>query len=669
MIRDNGKWLVAGFKSLPGGMDSGNAPSDLQPDQVAFAINTTFRDGQPQCRPPWNREELEFVSTTVEDNFNEGVFQDAIVYRAETGNDGFLVMAGGRLFRVQMTNSGNTVSDVTPQYNVVTTADVTFADGAVGINISVNSVNSLSAGQSIVIDGHSFIITTTAEDLIVVSHVSEGGGPYTIDSGAWINAVAGVGGIVETDVNPPNELFAHMIQAENYGLVFQGEKAPIVYDGSKSRRLDTANNELPAGYIAAYVNGRIWVVLNNRGMYVAGDLIGSSSGTKSKQYRDAILKMTENTYLNEGGAFVTPSDAGLITAIGTTTNLDTALAQGPVLIGCESAIFSCNAPVDRTIWKDITYPIQTIADTEYGPLSPRSFLSVNSDKWYRSQDGFRSFLIARRNFNSGWGNSSMSHEITRIVEQDTEHLLGWCSGVLFDNRMLQTVSPSIGDKGVVHAGLVSLCFDEVTSLRNRANPAWEGIWTGLNIHKVVKGKINGIERCFAFVQGADNSLELWELLKEGQGDTLIETIDGTPTAVVTPIQWSIETASWDFEKPFEPKLANTAKLWVNGLFGTVTFAAYLKPDQGPCWFPWHTWTECNKTDICDSDCMIWPDYKPGYRSPMLLPKAPDTCGDNNLRANIGNEFQVRLVITGKCKITKFMLNVNEQLSNTSGECR
>ena len=67
---------------------------------------------------------------------------------------------------------------------------------------------------------------------------------------------------------------------------------------------------------------------------------------------------------------------------------------GELFLNSSNGAFSVNAPVDRTIWKNLTYPIQTVCLIDYGPTGPRNGASVNGDWWYRSVDGVRSFRVA-----------------------------------------------------------------------------------------------------------------------------------------------------------------------------------------------------------------------------------------------------------------------------------
>ena len=587
MVRENGKRIYDGVVDFSGGVDSGRAPSEIDANQVAFALDTTCRGGRLSNRPPYRRLTLIGDRGTLANL--TGVFQDAIFYNADSGYNGAILALGGRQF----------------QFNIASDeADVTEITGL----------------------------------------KSDG---------------------VTEDLNPTGDYYACLFQAENYAILLQGSEAPKIYNSSVMRRSNVSTGEIPPGYIGAYIMGRIWMAKNNRTQFIASDLVGGPSGTLVNSYRDAVLKFTENDTYNLGGAFSVPSNAGNISAIAATANLDTSLGQGPVTIGCDNGVFTCNAPIDRTLWQQLSYPIQTVASLDYGPLSHRAFVNINADIWYRAPDGVRSFIIARRNFNQGWGQTPLSLEMVRVLDNDTMDLLKYCTAVIFDNRFILSCSPHWTDTGIVHRGLVPINFDTVSTMRNKSNPAWEGLWRGLNIYKVIKGRIGDEERCFAFVKGT-SGLELWELLTDGPGDM---SINANCEQVVTPIQSCAELRVMDFQSPFEPKQGDFAEVFVESLNGDVKFDVKFRPDGYPCWIDWHNWEECNKVDVCNVDCPTLANYQPSYRPRMRLPTMPETCLTNSVPANNFYQVQLRIAWTGKASIDKVRVQATQLLSETIGECR
>lgn len=93
--------LESEFFSLEGGIDSGIAPSLIQPNQVAKAINTQFRNGYMSCRPAFNRRRLVFPDNSTKAAFEDGLFQGCSAF--SKGSLRFVVASiSGRLYRVSL---------------------------------------------------------------------------------------------------------------------------------------------------------------------------------------------------------------------------------------------------------------------------------------------------------------------------------------------------------------------------------------------------------------------------------------------------------------------------------------------------------------------------------------------------------------------------------------
>lgn len=397
--------------------------------------------------------------------------------------------------------------------------------------------------------------------------------------------------------------------------------------------------ELPAGRMGVYGRGRNWVCLPDGRSYIASDIVGGSSGTPAYDNRDAVLNVTENEFLYGGGKFIIPGNLGDITAMVFTATLDESLGQGPLQIGTPTSIFSCNAPVDRSTWQDLTNPIQTQSLIGKGPLGQYGTILVNSDTMFRALDGIGSLILARREFDT-WGNTPISREVQRIVDEDNETLLQNATAVQFDNRLLMGCFPVQGPWGVYHQGIIALNFDPVSSLRGKAPSIYDGLWTGINAFQFVTGKFGNDDRAFAFCfSKTDNKIELWELLKSAD----VEQFDND----TQPITWSFETGALfqdvKGKGPFDHCQLRDGELHLADVEGTVFIQAWYRPDYSECWIPWNTFSVC--AERVDGD-------PKQFRSRVGL-GVPDStnCEPTNGRpTNIGMTFQFRFQITGACKV-------------------
>ena len=453
-------------------------------------------------------------------------------------------------------------------------------------------------------------------------------------------------------------------QAEEFMVIQDGQSKPIVFDGSGSRRLER-DDELPVGTCMAYGQGRIWVASPSGFSFMAGDLVYGSSGTAAYGYRDAVLKATENQFLNEGGEFGMPANSGGIRAMTFTNNLDTSLGQGPLLIHTPQLIASVQAPIDRTVWKDLQYPIQTVALTGYGALSDNATITANGDVFYRSTDGIRSFALARRDMGM-WGNTPVSAEMNRVLQYDSDWMLPYSSAVVFDNRLFMTVSPYyVRGHGVPHRGLAVMDFDILSRMSGKEQPAWEGIWTGLTILQLVKGMFDGQERCFAWVSNGAKQIELWEFTTNLPHDNA----DG----VDSRITWSLEPKSFDFDDPFGLKYLEFGELFIDQLQGELSCKAWFRSDAYAKWVDWHNagWTE-EAEDEMTLGSTPSPPLVPRLqgRSKMRLPRPTYTVDDTEgkqLRAFF--TIQPRFEFTGKGRLRQARLAARPDQEHARGAYR
>src|SRR2546427_12713390 len=91
-----------GFGPLTHGVDSGRAPSIIQNDQLATAVNLTMRGSFMRTRPPFESLPLTYAPR-VKDRF-VGKFQGGMFYESEQSAK-HIIARGGRLFTI--TTDGN----------------------------------------------------------------------------------------------------------------------------------------------------------------------------------------------------------------------------------------------------------------------------------------------------------------------------------------------------------------------------------------------------------------------------------------------------------------------------------------------------------------------------------------------------------------------------------
>lgn len=469
------------------------------------------------------------------------------------------------------------------------------------------------------------------------------------------------------DLNNPSLDKAWMWQAEDFLIVTDGQSLPVFFDGAGTRRSrGPSGQELPAGAAGSFINGRVILSLTNRRAYIAGDLVyNRTSGTPAYNYRDSVLRTTENEAILNGAAFAVPIQAGPINAIFAVAVPDTSLGQGPIQIGTRRGVFGVNLPLDSTLWTTTLQPSQVISLPSSGPLSDGVAI-VNGDAWYRAKDGIRSFQIARRDFNT-WVQTPLSYEVSRVLDVDTEALLDHSSSVDFRNRLLMTCSPyRVPDRGVAHRGLVSLDFNNISSLTTRTPPDYDGLWTGIPILQVLTGTFNGVERCFAFALDGDGDITLYEIMAD---DAARFDFDGTQ---------DVRTESWfetnalfglvaypDAIKNRLKKLVTT-ELYPKSVSGTVDFDVKYRSDDYPLWRDWKSFSVCAESCI-KNPCPDAGEVQELYFTYRRLPEPSDECNPitgRNYRS--GYAFQLRVFWRGHSELNKVVTwarPINETLSN------
>lgn len=461
--------------------------------------------------------------------------------------------------------------------------------------------------------------------------------------------------------DPNSPVIAHnwSAQAENYWVLQDNQAQPLIFDGTTSRR--AVAGEVRTGQMMEYYMGRLWVARSRQ--FRAGDIVGGPSGTLANQFRDAVIKDTENTYLTTGGgSFFVPSNAGAITAVHKTINNDSALGEGELLVMTRNTIYSVRVPATRTDWIALKEPLQRIIQHNFGATAQDSITVVNGDLFYRSKDGFRSLYMAKREF-IAWGNTPISNEMKRAMSRDDRALLEFGSSALFDNRFIGTISPVRTDYGIYHRALAVLDFDLISGMAEKLPPAWEGSWTGLKVLKLVEMDYGGRDRLFAFVLNDEYHIELWEL-------TTSERFDNE----VNRITMAIETPRYDFGNPFELKDLDHMELWVSRLAGNVEFTVQWKPDNYPCWIDWRSWTLCAPKSTCDDPnppegCFMFQDYREQFRTRLVVGQPPDTCDPISHRPfRRFYEAQFRIQVHGHATINQMRVFANEHKEAQYTEC-
>jgi len=471
--------------------------------------------------------------------------------------------------------------------------------------------------------------------------VSVAGHIYKVDSHFNVEE------LTHGDVNASNLDRVWMCQVEQYLVIQDGQSAAFVFDGATLHRSIESAGGVPVGTCMAYGQRRL-AVARGREIFF-GDVAGGPTSPVS---------FTENAQVDIGGSW-TIAFPGLITGLCYLPVLDATTGQGELTAHTPYGISTFKTYLPRASWKT-TVQFETIAFLPFGGISADALVPVNSDLWFRSRDGIRSLTIVIRDNQGGWINTPQSTEVARALDKDQPELAPFCNAILFDNRLLTTVGTTWQNGKIYFKGLIVLDYDLISSLFEKADPAYDGLWTGLNISKLVVGDYNGKDRAFAYTVNDQSQNELWELTTD-KGDDNDET----------RIAASIEAASYLFGNPREEKQLDAAEVFVDELSGTVDFDLQYRPDEYPIWIDWKSWTVCAPSSNCDpiSGCLSIQTLKPQYRPKMMITKPPILKELGAFKpSNIGFEFQPRLAWTGVARIRMLFLHCLPVLERPYGKC-
>jgi hypothetical protein len=315
-----------------------------------------------------------------------------------------------------------------------------------------------------------------------------------------------------------------------------------------------------------------------------------------------LLRLTEHTFLAEGGSFKPPGDMGRINALAFVPVQDTSTGQGDLIAFCERGAASFAVATPRSEWKN-TQGFQRVLFQSIGSPSDNIAL-VNGDLFFRSKEGngIRSYRSARADINS-YGQTPLSAEIAPVLDQDTQWMLGDVSFALFDDRLLMTCLPKqyprvAPDQATadtyatepvptLYTGLAVLDFRSSATGRGKSAAVFDGVWTGLSVAKLLQGNFDGTPRCFAYCLHADDTgrrYELWEVTRDDEHDTPVEGKRRISSQVVSK--------AFNFDDQMGLKKLLRCDLWFSDIGGGSDYpfecSLAYRPDDYPNFITWQS---------------------------------------------------------------------------------
>lgn len=717
MIRDPGR-VTDGFASLERGVDSGRNPSLLSRNQVAWAENLTFRGGYLVPRPGWKR--IGLLSASLEANYADvfaiGKFQGAEFYDDTANGKGYLIcQAGGRLYRITPDEPA-VVLDITPAN------DPNSAVLAQAWLVQADNYMVVQDGQSkpFIFDGTTTRRASDTEVPIGSGPMAYGmlrlwvakgnayvagdvaGGPTSVVNFTE-NTYIAEGGEFSLPLSAGNITAMKFVATPNTALG-QGElliftpgavfsnTAPIDRDQWKNltqpvQTITLINNGSQSQASTVLVNGDVFM--------------RSRDGIRSVIQAVRYFQQWGNTPLSKEMTRVIVRDALGLLNFSSAVEFDNRMLMTcrpePIPNGAHhggvialdfdlvTSMGEKSPPAYDGVW---TGPqIYQLVKGRFGGVE-RCFAFARS-----KTDGFLSSVIVTSG-GSGYtavpdviltGGGGTGAQAVAHVEVNTFSVAVAGTGyIVGDMLVVATVngSPSAvvttvdGAGGVTAVTLVTRGDDTyipsnplIPSTGSGSGCQLNATWRIKSVAVAVKGSGYTSAPAVSFSTGSaaavaaiDFRMELWELTRDSQFDY---DLDGDGNPVEQRISWFFESPSYGFNgtgsNASELKRLETGDLWVDKVSGTVDFQLRYRPDQYPCWNPWHAWQVCATKciEFSDAGC-TFTTFEEQYRPRMILPQPPDL--DEPVVAKsmrTGYEFSVRLDGQGPCRIKLLRLHAKQ----------
>ena len=212
-----------GSVTFEGGIDAGVMPSEVDKNQVAFAVNASFRQSFVSPRPGFVQKDYNLCTTITADN-------------AEITAD-----------QTNVTADGWSEDCYGPQS---LTGTFQCALPYIGDN------------------GQTFILMLISGKVWLYDCLQNNAQNLTVSPSLE---------------NPSNLLDGWMVQAENFVVIQDGFSKPLIFNGTNLRR--ATDDEIKCGKMMAYVNGRIWYALPDGFSFRATDIV-YGDGTRASVLKE-----------------------------------------------------------------------------------------------------------------------------------------------------------------------------------------------------------------------------------------------------------------------------------------------------------------------------------------------------------------------------------------------
>lgn len=740
-------YLYARRENFLNGVDSSKAPDLIAEGFSAFAINVTFRGGKPTNRPAYR--EMVIPDQEHKFAFQQQKAQGEYVYQDLSDDTAHLIaIRGGDIFRIELDTLAITLLNPSDKNEKTRRHYFCQADKYLVIQNGVDFpfiYDGISLRRSFCRENNPGI-----DNISIVPAGDSPTGTATITTSTPHGFSEGDYAAIDGNVAPSGYIGNYTVTG-----VLSDTEYTIRYALPAGQSVDPASPagktyhpmEVPKGLFMEYALGRLCVVSVDRKTMHIGDIIRT---TPDSADIESVLWFTEELYLAESFVFSLPASQGRIRSVGAIPFMGWPTGQGDLLISGDKGLSTLSLAYQRTEW--LTKPLQKIAMTGVAIASQVGQVGYNGDMIFRDLEfGIRTFRLTNAEYSKGPGQTPMSAEMNRVFFADDKDKLQFSSMVVFDNRLLATVTPvyeqrrvsvtsiakaggtstinysepaahvignvirlegttytegglytvtavnsttsvdiatadgsSQGVGGFIssektgaeyyHRGLAVLDYTSISGSGGVSQPAWDGLWTGLNIQGLHKAFLAGAPLCVATVYNDNlHRNELWQITNR-QGEDIAEFSSSKQPC-------SLELAAMNCEKSYSEKKLLALNLFLNDIRGNLVGNIFYRNDGDHCWRTWlQSNTATKQFELC-AEVDTNPELETSPFSDGLAQHPPQrrlvklgqplfACeSQTTADARLFYETQLKIEWTGLMTIDKMELMVLEQIQDMRGGCR
>ena len=290
-------------------------------------------------------------------------------------------------------------------------------------------------------------------------------------------------------------------QAGTYLVIFDYPDRPIILDGYHAFRSpmgETDTGGFPIYYIpptvmGCYNSNRLFVADANNS-FTAGDPVGSLAAPSAPITFNEVYQEARE-FQGQSFSLGSINKNNPITAMGFMQTTNTSTGIGPMYVATKDSIYTYATNTARSMWASGDTAFGTMLIYNAGIIGPKAVDNINSDLVFMSGDGHVRSLALASEYLSSWENTPMDLEVWNWLKTDSSEMNKLTIVKSAYNKVFITARPfrtkSIDLWGnytydYAFKGLVVLELDSTSSLQSKSNPAWAGIWTGLNVQDLVE---------------------------------------------------------------------------------------------------------------------------------------------------------------------------------------